>query len=145
MRRYELMLVLRPDVADDKSQALIDRTTRGIVASGGQIVKVAPWGRRRLAYPIDRHREGSYHIILFEAPSDSIVELEHTLLITEEVLRHLVTRVERPAKSTRGDGSELDELDDTDLPSGLDEEEDDEDRPEFIDESESEAAPAAID
>ncbi|MFL5645926.1 MAG: 30S ribosomal protein S6 [Chloroflexota bacterium] len=145
MRRYELMLVLRPDVADDKSQALIDRTTRGIVAAGGQIVKVAPWGRRRLAYPIDRHREGSYHIILFEAPSDAIVELEHTLLITEEVLRHLVTRVDRPAKSTRGDGTDLDELDDTDLPSGLDEEEDDEDRPEFIDESESEAAPAAID
>jgi small subunit ribosomal protein S6 len=145
MRRYELMLVLRPDVADDKSQALIDRTTRGIVSAGGQIVKVAPWGRRRLAYPIDRHREGSYHIILFEAPSDAIVELEHTLLITEEVLRHLVTRVERPAKSTRGDGTDLDELEDSDLPSGLDEEDDDEDRREFIDESESEAAPAAID
>ena len=144
LRRYELMLVIRPDVADDKSQALVDRTTRGIVASGGQIVKVAPWGRRRLAYPIDRHREGSYHIILFEAPSEAIVELEHTLLITEEVLRHLVTRVERPAKSTRGDDIDLDELD-IDVPSGLDDEEDDEDRPEFIDESESEAAPAAID
>ena len=145
MRRYELMLVIRPDVADDKSQALVDRTTRGIVASGGQIVKVAPWGRRRLAYPIDRHREGSYHIILFEAPSEAIVELEHTLLITEEVLRHLVTRVDRPAKSARADGSELDELEDGDLPSGLDEDEDDRDVPEFIDESESEAAPAAID
>ena len=145
MRRYELMLVIRPDVADDKSQALIDRTTRGIVAAGGQIVKVAPWGRRRLAYPIDRHREGSYHIILFEAPSDSIVELEHTLLITEEVLRHLITRVERPAKAGRGDGTEIDGLDDADLPSGLDEEDDDVERPEFIDESESEAAPAAID
>jgi len=138
------MLVIRPDVADDKSQALVDRTTRGIVASGGQIVKVAPWGRRRLAYPIDRHREGSYHIILLEAPSEAIVELEHTLLITEEVLRHLVTRVDRPAKSTAGDGSELDDIDGEDLPSGLDEE--DEDVPgEFIDESESEAAPAAID
>ena len=144
MRRYELMLVIRPDVADDKSQALVDRTTRGIVASGGQIVKVAPWGRRRLAYPIDRHREGSYHIILFEAPSEAIVELEHTLLITEEVLRHLVTRVDRPAKALAGDGSELDDIDGEDLPSGLDEE--DEDVPgEFIDESESEAAPAAID
>ena len=144
MRRYELMLVIRPDVADDKSQALVDRTTRGIVASGGQIVKVAPWGRRRLAYPIDRHREGSYHIILFEAPSEAIVELEHTLLITDEVLRHLVTRVDRPAKATAGDGSELDDIDGEDLPSGLDEE--DEDVPgEFIDESESEAAPAAID
>jgi small subunit ribosomal protein S6 len=144
MRRYELMLVIRPDVADDRSQALVDRTTRGITAAGGQIVKVAPWGRRRLAYPIDRHREGSYHIILFEAPSGAIVELEHTLLITEELLRHLVTRVDRPSKSTRPDGSELDELDDSDLPSGLDEDEED-DRPEFIDESESEAAPAAID
>ena len=145
MRRYELMLVIRPDVADDKSQALVDRTTRGISAAGGQIVKVAPWGRRRLAYPIDRHREGSYHIILFEAPSEAIVELEHTLLITEEVLRHLITRVERPAKAPRDDGTELDGLDDTDLPSGLDDEDDDVERPEFIDESESEAAPAAID
>jgi small subunit ribosomal protein S6 len=145
MRRYELMLVIRPDVADDKSQALVDRTTRGISAAGGQIVKVAPWGRRRLAYPIDRHREGSYHIILFEAPPEAIVELEHTLLITEEVLRHLVTRVDRPAKSARADGSELDELEDGDMPSGLDEDEDDRDVPEFIDESESEAAPAAID
>ena len=145
MRRYELMLVIRPDVADDKSQTLVDRTTRQIVAAGGQIVKVAPWGRRRLAYPIDRHREGSYQIILFEAPATTIVELEHTLLITEEVLRHLITRVERPIKSARGDGDEGDGIDDgDDLPSGLDDE-DEEERAELIDESESEAAPAAID
>ena len=141
MRRYELMLVLRPDVADDKAQAVIDRTTR-------QIVKVAPWGRRRLAYPIDRHREGSYHIILFEAPSEAIVELEHTLLITEEVLRHLVTRDERPVKSTRredGEDGEGEGLDDADLPSGIDDDVDDDDIPERIGEDESEAAPAAID
>jgi small subunit ribosomal protein S6 len=145
MRRYELMLVLRPDVADDKSQALIDRTTRGIVAAGGQIVKVAPWGRRRLAYPIDRHREGSYHIILFHAPSDALAELEHSLLITEEVIRHLVTRDERPAKATRREDGESDGLEDDDLPSGLDADEDQDDVAELIDESESEAAPAAID
>ncbi len=145
MRRYELMLVLRPDVADDKSQALIDRTTRGIATSGGQIVKVAPWGRRRLAYPIDRHREGSYHIILFEAPPEAITELEHTLLITEEVLRHLVTRVERPVKAARADGTEGEEGDESELPSGMDEEEDEGERREFIGEDESEAAPAAID
>jgi small subunit ribosomal protein S6 len=146
MRRYELMLVIRPDVADDKSQALVDRTTRGIVAAGGQIVKVAPWGRRRLAYPIDRHREGSYQIILFESPPEAITELEHTLLITEEVLRHLVTRVERPIKAARRDGEEGEGVEDGDeLPSGLDEDEDLDERAELIDESESEAAPAAID
>jgi small subunit ribosomal protein S6 len=144
MRRYELMLVIRPDVADDKSQALVDRTTRQVVAAGGQIVKVAPWGRRRLAYPIDRHREGSYQIILFEAPAAAITELEHTLLITEEVLRHLVTRVERPIKAVRREGEDGEAVDEGDeLPSGLDE--DEEDRAELIDESESEAAPAAID
>ena len=138
------------------SSAPTSRTTRArrsstgppaqIVAAGGQIVKVAPWGRRRLAYPIDRHREGSYHIILFEAPPEAIVELEHTLLITEEVLRHLVTRVERPVKVGRGRrlrGSTSSRTATcrpastrtrTTTTSG-----------EFIDESESEAAPAAID
>jgi small subunit ribosomal protein S6 len=146
VRRYELMLVLRPDLPDDKTQALVDRTTRQITASGGQMVKVAPWGRRRLAYPIDRYREGSYHIVIFEAPAESIVELERGLLITEELLRHLVTRVERPIKPGRGrdEGSEAGaELDVDSLPSGEDEEE--EETVERIDESESEAAPAAID
>jgi small subunit ribosomal protein S6 len=145
MRRYELMLVIAPDVADDRSLAVVDRATRQIVAAGGQIVKVAPWGRRRLAYPIDRHREGSYQIILFEAPSDAIAELEHTLQITEEVLRHLVTRVERPVKAgRREDGEDEDGSDETMLPS-VDDEEDEDLETELIDESESEAAPAAID
>ena len=144
MRRYELMLILRPDVADDKAQAVIDRTTRQLSAGGGQIVKVAPWGRRRLAYQIDRYREGSYHIVLFEAPADALAELERGLQITEEVLRHLVTRVERPSKATRPDGSDEELVDDTDLPSA-EEEDEDFDIPERIDESETEAAPAAID
>ena len=145
MRRYELMLVLRPDLANDKSQALIDRITRQLTTAGGQIVKVAPWGRRRLAYPIERHREGSYHIIHFEAPPESIVELERSLLITEELLRHLVTRAERPIKTSRNADS-LDALgeDEDSLPPG-DDEEYDEPQVELIDESESEAAPAAID
>ena len=144
MRRYELMLVLRPDAPDDRAQAVIDRATRQITTDGGQIVKVAPWGRRRLAYPIERYREGSYHIVLFEAPGEAIAELEHSLLITEEVLRHLVTRVERPVKAARRDGaSELGEDEETPLPSVDDE--DEEDEVETIDESESEAAPAAID
>jgi small subunit ribosomal protein S6 len=144
MRRYELMLVLRPDVADDRAQAVIDRTTRQIVAGGGSIVKVAPWGRRRLAYQIDRYREGSYHIVLFEAPGDALAEMERTLLITEEVLRHLVTRDERPARPSRRDGAEGEEDVDADLPSAEDEIEDEGDG-ERIDESETEAAPAAID
>jgi small subunit ribosomal protein S6 len=144
MRRYELMLVLRPDAPDDRASAVIDRTTRQLVAAGGQIVKVAPWGRRRLAYPIERYRDGSYHILVFEAPSEAIAELERSLEITEEVLRHLVVRVERPVKAARKDGStSADASEDGDLPS--DDEDVVDDEAERIDESESEAAPAAID
>jgi small subunit ribosomal protein S6 len=141
MRRYELMLVLRPDLADDKVQASLERTTRAIAAGGGQIVKQAPWGRRRLAYPIDHHREGSYYVVLFEAPPTAISELERGLLISEEVLRHLVTRVERPVRAARGQEADGDVDVDVELPSDEEELEDEA----LIDESESEAAPAAID
>ena len=139
MRRYELMLVLRPDVPEDRIQAVLDRSTRAISEQGGQIVKVSPWGRRRLAYPIGAYREGSYHIVLFDAPPEVVVELEHGLNITEEVMRHLVTRIERPTASRRtedGDDAELDVAPPDDEPEVVGE---------FIDESESEAAPAAID
>jgi small subunit ribosomal protein S6 len=143
VRRYELMLVFRPDAPDDRIAAIIDRTTRQITADAGQIVKVAPWGRRRLAYPIDRHREGAYHIVVFEAPTTAIGELERGLLITEEVLRHLTVRQDRPARATRDAAAGTGD-DETPLPSAEDEEEEDDGR-ERIDESESEAAPAAID
>jgi small subunit ribosomal protein S6 len=143
VRRYELMLVFRPDAPDDRLSAIIDRTTRQITAAGGQIVKVAPWGRRRLAYPIDRQREGSYHIIVFESPAAAVAELERSLLITEEVLRHLVVRQERPAKARAAAGGSGDG-DEAPLPSAEDEMDDDDGR-ERIDESESDAAPAATD
>ena len=144
VRRYELMLVFGPDSPDDRISAIIDRTTRQVTADGGQIIKVAPWGRRRLAYPIDRHREGAYHIVVFEAPSTTIAELERGLLITEEVLRHLIVRQDRPARASRDSGLGDEDGDETLLPSAEDDEEEDDGR-ERIDESESEAAPAAID
>jgi len=148
VRRYELMLIIRPDAPDEKAAAVIDRTTRYVVAQGGQIVKVAPWGRRRLAYPIDRYREGSYHIVVFESPAEAIAELERSLQITEDVLRYLVTRTIKPVKVRRdaaapGESDEVDDIE-ADLPPPSDDD-DDEDVPELIDESESEAAPAAID
>jgi small subunit ribosomal protein S6 len=167
VRRYELMLIIRPDAPDEKAAAVIDRTTRYVVASGGQIVKVAPWGRRRLAYPIDRHREGSYHIVVFESPAEAIAELERSLEITEEVIRYLVTRATKPVKARRDAGvsdgvdeSESEESDEGDEseeggaraerpsaagPEPADESDEDGEDAGRIDESESEAAPAAID
>jgi small subunit ribosomal protein S6 len=147
LRRYELMLVLRPDTPDELVQALLDRATRSIAAEGGQIVKVSPWGRRRLAYPIGQHREGSYFLVLFDAPATAVLELERLLNITEEVMRHLVTRVERPTsrrpQADLGEGFEGEDVDLSGPPPEVDEDEIPD--TEFIDESESEAAPAAAD
>lgn len=141
MRCYELMLVVRPDAADDRVQAVLDRVTRSITGAAGQIVKVSPWGRRRLAYPIGQYRDGSYYIVLFDAPPDAVIELERGLNITEEVMRHLVTKVERAAAARRSDSA--DGADDGFVaPPPEDEPESD---VEIIDESETEAAPAAID
>ncbi len=145
MRRYELMLVLRPDIADDRVQSTLDRATRTVVDNGGQIVKVSPWGRRRLAYPINTQREGSYHIVVFDAPAPALEQLEGSLRITEEAMRHLVTRIEKPAASARGAAAseETDsEADGVVLPAPPTDEEPE--TVEVIDESESEAAPAAI-
>lgn len=142
MRRYELMLVVRPDVPEDGVQAVLDRATRSVTQGSGQIVKVSPWGRRRLAYPIGAHREGSYHIVLFDAPSEAVLELERGLNITEEVMRHLVTRVERPTATRRAAATDAEAAEADVVPPA-----DDEEVPadaEIIDESESEAAPAAI-
>ena len=140
------MLVLRPDTADDRVQQILDRTTRGIAAGDGQIVKVSPWGRRRLAYPISGQREGSYFIVVFEAPSASVEELERSLNITEEVMRHLVTRVERPASSRRAGAkegeAETEGIEDEDV---FDDAYEEDVVGEVIDESESEAAPRATD
>lgn len=149
MRRYELMLVVRPDLADDRVQATIDRATRTITGSGGQIVKVGPWGRRRLAYPIGQYREGSYFIIIFDAPSEALAELERGLNITEEAMRHLVTRIERPVGGRRATTSaDDDEPEDADIDeaelAAMPTDEEPEADAGFIDESESEAAPAAI-
>jgi small subunit ribosomal protein S6 len=144
LRRYELMLVLRPDAPDDQVQAVIDRATRSIAAAEGQIVKVSPWGRRRLAYAIGQHREGSYFIIQFDAPAPAVLELERGLNISEEVMRHLVTRVDRP-QSRRATAEAGDESMGEEEFAAPPLEDEDELPTEFIDESESEAAPAAAD
>ena len=143
MRRYELMLVMRPDTPDEQVDAIVDRATRQVTSEGGQIVKRSPWGRRRLAYPIGPHREGSYHILLFDAPPNAVLELERGLNISEDVIRHLVTKIERPLsrRATSAGDEDLDE----DLAGPPPEDEEEIPDTEFIDESESEAAPAAVD
>lgn len=108
MRRYELMLLLRPDLEDDKLQSAVERVTRAIVNGGGTLTKVSPWGKRRLAYEIQHQREASYFLIHFDIEPSAIREIERGLLISEEILRHLVTLLEERAGAVAADALAVD-------------------------------------
>lgn len=97
MRRYELMLLLRPDLEDDKLQSAVEKVTRAVVNAGGALTKVSPWGKRRLAYEIQHFREASYFLIHFDIAPAAVREIERGLLISEEILRHMVILLEEPA------------------------------------------------
>jgi small subunit ribosomal protein S6 len=88
------MLLFRPDLEDDKLQASVEKVTRAIVNAGGTLTKVSPWGKRRLAYEIQHFREASYFLLHFDIGPSAIREIERGMLISEEILRHLVTVLE---------------------------------------------------
>ncbi len=106
MRRYELMLLFRPDLEDDQLQSAVERVTRAVVNAGGSLSKISPWGKRRLAYPIQHHRDASYFLIHFDIEPAAVREIERGLLISEEILRHLVVVLEPRQRRDGDDGVE---------------------------------------
>ncbi len=91
-RDYELAFILNPEVSEEQTQTILGRVDQVVATYGGRIVKVNQWGRRRLAYPIERHRDGFYVFIDMILTPESVIELERTLKVSEEVLRHMVKR-----------------------------------------------------
>jgi small subunit ribosomal protein S6 len=104
------MLLFRPDLEDDQLQSAVERVTRAIVNAGGSLSKISPWGKRRLAYPIQHHRDASYFLIHFDIEPAAVREIERGLLISEEILRHLVVVLE-PRQRRDGDIELEDETD----------------------------------
>jgi small subunit ribosomal protein S6 len=107
MRRYELMLLFRPDLEDDKLQSAVEKVTRAVVNAGGALTKVSPWGKRRMAYEIQHFREASYFLLHFDIQPSAIREIERGLLISEEILRHLVTVLEDRGQAQGDEESDL--------------------------------------
>jgi small subunit ribosomal protein S6 len=88
-RDYELGIVVNPDVGDEQARAIVERITHVIAAHEGQVVRVNAVGRRRLAYPIDRHRDGLYFYFDLTLEPGSVAEIERSLRVNEEIIRHL--------------------------------------------------------
>jgi small subunit ribosomal protein S6 len=91
-RDYELGFILNPEVSEDEIRALLGRIEQIVANYGGQIVKVNQWGRRRLAYPIERHRDGYYIFIDSILTPETVSEIERTLRVSEIVFRHMMKR-----------------------------------------------------
>jgi small subunit ribosomal protein S6 len=87
MRRYELMLILSAEADDKAVEGVIERIRQSIAPSGGEVGKTDRWGRRRLAYEINRMTEGSYLIVEFTADPGHVTELERILTLADEVVR----------------------------------------------------------
>lgn len=91
-RDYELGFILSPEVNEEETRAILDRIEQIVTAPGGQISKVTQWGRRRLAYPIQRHRDGYYIFTDMILTPETVAELERTLKVSEIVLRYVVRK-----------------------------------------------------
>ncbi len=97
MRDYELVLVIDPEGGDEAANAAAERVHAAIRERGGEVTHVDPWGKQRLAYPINRKTEAYYVVTRFRADPQSIRLLEAGLDLAEDILRHLIVRVEETA------------------------------------------------
>jgi small subunit ribosomal protein S6 len=89
---YEILLMLDAELPEARQDEIIARTRELIEGGGGTWVGHDPWGRRRLAYPIDKKTDGVYHLLQFDAEAETLDELTRVLKITDGVVRHLPTR-----------------------------------------------------
>lgn len=88
---YELLYILSPRVPTDEVANAIERVNTLVANAGGEVVAVDNWGRRRLAYPIRQYFEGTYVVLTLKMPPAGATGLEAALIISDEVIRHMLT------------------------------------------------------
>ncbi len=93
MRNYELILILQPDLDETVSKETLERVQGWITASGGTVDKNEIWGRRKLAYMINKQTEGYYVLMNVSLDPKSVNELERNIHFLEPVIRHMLTVV----------------------------------------------------
>jgi small subunit ribosomal protein S6 len=92
---YEILLLLDPELPEQRQEEIVTRARELIERGGGRFDRHDVWGRRRLAYEIDRKADGTYHLLSFSSEPVALDEVSRVLKITDGVLRHMAVR--RPA------------------------------------------------
>ena len=94
MNKYEIGVVVKATLEEEAAKAELEKVTALITRFNGTVEKVDEWGRRRLAYEIDKNTEGVYSFITFSAEPDAPAEIESRMRIMENVIRYLIVRQE---------------------------------------------------
>ena len=89
---YEILLLLDPDLGDEPQAEIVARVRELIEKGGGTFTRHDVWGKRKLAYEIDKKTDGNYHLLLFKAEPETLDEISRVLKIDDTVMRHLATR-----------------------------------------------------
>ena len=94
MSKYELALVVNAKIEDEAREAVVDKAKNYVTRYGGTITEVEEWGKKRLAYEVQKMREGFYYFIQFEAEPTCPAEVERHVRIMDNVMRYLVVKKE---------------------------------------------------
>lgn len=92
-RNYETVCIVKTDAGEDSAKQIIQKSTSSIEAGKGNVVRVDEWGRRRLAYPIEKKNEGYYFVLNYTSGPEVTKELERILNLNEDVLRFQTVKV----------------------------------------------------
>ena len=98
MRTYEVVFVAAPSLSEDDLNVLVEQMKKSAESKKGKIVKVDSWGKRSLAYPIKKFKEGYYTVFTLEDNGEAVTELERRFRVTDSVIRFLSVRVDEDQK-----------------------------------------------
>ncbi|GJQ64294.1 MAG: 30S ribosomal protein S6 [Melioribacteraceae bacterium] len=97
INNYESVIVINASLEDEQIDSTYQRVHEFITANGGEFQDVEKWGRKRLAYPIQKSKSGYYFVMRFTAPSDMISKLERTYRLDETIVRFLTVQLDKEA------------------------------------------------
>lgn len=93
LNSYELVVIIRPDLEEEAQETIANSVKEFVEGRGGEVEETKVWGKRRLAYPIDRHAEGYYVLYHFKGKASDNRDLEAMMRISENFLRHLLIKI----------------------------------------------------
>jgi small subunit ribosomal protein S6 len=97
-RIYENLFIVKPDATEEEVDHLVEQMSKHVTSGGGNVDKVDKWGKRRLAYRVDKHREGNYVLMQFTAEASLVKEFERRLRVQDAVIKFITVRIDENLK-----------------------------------------------